>query len=144
MLITRVTFIIPVLLFMLPCTSSGQRISGKVVDSAERAPLPGAWVVVRELRDSSAVAQAITDEQGDFRLDKVPRNQKLRLMIQYTGYRTFDTLFTLTAREWDAGTLALAFGLEAIREIIVEGERPAMTVKRDTVEFTAASFPTRP
>lgn len=119
-------------------------IIGTVVDTTNTA-LPGATVMAMNTRDSSLISFALTDGQGKFEVQRVPKGDVL-LRISYIGYGGKDQLLTFEAnRETrDLATIQLLPESALLDELTVVGERNPIEIKKDTVEFNAASFRTQP
>ena len=98
-------------LLLLSISSLGQgttSVSGKVVDSKEGKPLPGATV-----QQVNGTQTAITDEAGNFKID-VPL--KSRLSISMSGYTTQ----TVTASKNEI-TVAMDISATSMNEVVVIG-----------------------
>ncbi len=75
----KVTIILISLLTMSQLAFSQKSIIGKVIDQTDQKPLIGA--IVQFLSSGSGT---VTDEQGNFELEKVTDNDKI--IIKYLGY----------------------------------------------------------
>ena len=62
-----------------------QRVTGQVVDAADGWPLPGATVYYRDNSDGKYLSKAVTNHDGHFELDFVPKDS---LMVTMLGYKT--------------------------------------------------------
>lgn len=116
------------------------RITGAVVNEAG-APLAAAVVAVLAAgdTDAAAVAQAITSEQGRFRLDGIPLG-RYRLRINYIGYApltTDEVVLTAAAPAADVGSLRLAPEAIALGAIEAAAERAPVVLQADRTVYDA-------
>ncbi|MGN7721544.1 outer membrane beta-barrel protein [Chitinophaga sp. 22620] len=119
------------------------QLRGTVADSASKEFLEMATVAVQDSKDSSLITYTLTDKKGAFRLTGLPGNKSVRLLISYTGYRTYSKILD-TDRPEDLGSIMLATSARELNTVVVEGDRPPIAIRKDTIEFNAAAFKTRP
>jgi len=119
-------------------------IVGTVVDTTE-VGLPGATVMAMNTKDSSLISFALTDGQGKFEMQRVPKGDIL-LRVTYIGYGMKDQILTFAENREnrDLGRVKLLPQSEMIDEMTVTGERNPIKIKKDTIEFNANSFRTQP
>ena len=117
-------------------------ITGVVTDSSGVA-MSGATVVVLTQADSVLTKFAITGGDGDYKLRRVPEGEYI-LQVTFVGYKVHRHNISLAGAVLDAGTIVLEESLEEIGELLVSSEHVPMVVKRDTLEYNAAAFGTRP
>nr|WP_297788963.1 outer membrane beta-barrel protein [uncultured Allomuricauda sp.] len=129
------------------CFSSvfGQEFSvkGKIVDSATGSPIEAATIYAETLRDSSLITYTITNAQGVFSLEGKTAYKKARLAFSSNGYQSQSKEVTLEA-VMQIGTIKMEEQVQQLEGIDLIGERVPITVKKDTLEFNADSFKTRP
>lgn len=118
-------------------------LKGIVADSSSKELLEMATVTVQDNRDSSLITYTLTNKKGEFQLSGIPADKHIRLLISYTGYRTFIKTMG-TDRQADQGTIHLAPSATELNTVVIEGDRPPVSIRKDTIEFNAASFKTRP
>lgn len=118
-------------------------IQGKLYDTLYKETLAEATVTVLHAKDSSVVAFVLANNKGEFQIKDIDTGT-YRLMVTYQGYQPYFKRFTITA-----DSLLIAFGTinmekknTTLDEVIVEG--PPIQVKKDTVEFRASAFRTKP
>lgn len=118
-------------------------LRGTVADSSNKELLEMASVSVQDPKDSSLITYTLTDKKGAFVLNGLPENKAVRLLISYTGYRTY--IRTLGPdRETNLGQILLATAARDLNTVVIEGDRPPVAIRADTIEFNASSFKTRP
>lgn len=119
------------------------QLKGTVADSASKEMLEMATVSVQDPKDSSLITYTLTDNKGVFRLTGLPSNKPVRLLVSYTGYRTFSKVLGADRTD-DAGNIHLATAATELNTVVVEGDRPPIAIRKDTIEFNAAAFKTKP
>lgn len=131
-------------LFLVASAFAQNKVIGTVVDTTN-TPLPSATVLALNTKDSSLISFALTDGQGKFEVERVPKGDVL-LRITFIGYGTLDQILTFEEnRETrDLGVMVLEPESELLDEFVVTGERNPIEIKKDTIEFNAASFRTQP
>lgn len=135
-------------LFCLVLISTGSwaqqfSISGKVVDADTQLPLESATLFVEKVQDSSLVSYTISNQDGNFIIEGSGKMDTLRLVSTFNGYATLSRLVSLDQRKLDLGRLEMEVANNILGEVTVVSERAPVTVKKDTLEFNAASFNTR-
>lgn len=117
------------------------QISGKVVDENE-APLGSATVYLEKVQDSSLVTYTISEKNGQFELKGSSEVEKANLYVSYAGYKPYRKLIDIK-KQLQLGTIEMNILDNELDEVIVEGQRSPVTIKKDTLEFNAGSFTTR-
>ena len=119
-------------------------VHGRIADTTgSRQDLSAASVSILKARDSASVAFTLTDKQGVFSVSGLPPGS-YRLQISFLGYETITRRFSLAApgEGYDFGLVYLQKKSDLLKEVVVE--RPPMQLKKDTVEYSAGSFATKP
>jgi hypothetical protein len=120
-------------------------IRGKIIDSSSRAPLSLATVTVFKAADTALITYRISTPDGEFKVNGLPLNSSCRVVISYSGYDVYRRVFTLTSSEQlDMGTIPMTTSSGTLDEVLVIAERPPVSIRKDTIEFNAASFKTLP
>jgi outer membrane receptor protein involved in Fe transport len=119
-------------------------IQGQVTDSLEH-PLPAATVVLMNPGDSTLVTFSIADSNGRFVLKNAGSGRHI-LKITSLGYNPYDITISPPKQGsvLDLGILKLQAIAKTLQAIEVSGDRPPVIVKKDTIEFNAESFQTKP
>ncbi|MET0635534.1 MAG: outer membrane beta-barrel protein [Chitinophagaceae bacterium] len=125
---------------------SQSTLKGRIIDSLSRQPLGFATVTVFMAKDTILQNYRISTPEGDFKVPALPAEQDLRLIVSFTGYRVYRREFRIRSGEnsFDIGTIELVSDPTSLDEVLVVAERPPVVVRRDTIEFNAASFKTLP
>ena len=111
-------------------------LHGVVVDSAQRVPLIGATVTVASLFDTVTV---ITDRQGAFSIGRI-RDTLVRTRISYIGYRDFSSRVRIGPKGTRMDTVALGTADYQLEAAVVQGERPLMGQRGDTLIYHAEAI----
>ena len=140
-------FLLCLLFLSLGFTAASQRpdysIKGKLTDSSLNEKLADATVSLLSLSDSTVIAYAIADKNGEFVIRDVDTGT-YRLMVSYQGYANYSRRVTITnaKQELDLGTINLDKKSVLLEEVVIEGA--PILIKKDTIEFKASAFKTRP
>lgn len=118
-------------------------VKGKVIDQLTNEPLQSATIYAERQKDSTLVSYTISDQNGEFILEGKSREEKLTIFITYTGLKSIAKSINLAEKEFNFGKLFMEFEEDQLGEVIVKTSRSPITLKRDTLEFNAASFNTR-
>jgi len=138
-------FLLPVFfLFTIFTYAQTFNISGTLVDEIQGSPLESATVFAEKASDSTLITYTISDKKGFFELKGDTGLKSLRVNISYTGYAPFSKEISLNeTRNVDLGTIKMALAAEALDGVLVKASRAPITIKKDTLEFNAASFKTK-
>lgn len=123
--------------------SKTAKVSGTIINVADRLPVDYATVAIRSLKDSTVVGTTNTRKDGSFDVSGLAAGQ-YRLYVAYLGLQSTTRDFTLT----DGAALSLGDitmsndGLD-LKTVEIVGDAPPVVVKKDTVEFNASSFKVR-
>lgn len=121
-------------------------IRGLLKDSAGKQVLSLATVTVFRAADTTIVTYRLSDPGGNFKIPGIPFNVSCRVLVSFSGYRTYRKTFLLTKEnpQLDLGTVFLVLDAKSLEEVTVYAERPPVTVRKDTIEFNASAFKTLP
>ena len=120
-------------------------ISGKITDKDANLPLEAATVYAENPADSILVSYTISEKDGDFILSGNTSAANLNLFISFTGFQLYRQNIDLADNNiHNLGTIRMAEADNTLDEVQLVGARAPITIKRDTLEFNAASFTTRP
>jgi hypothetical protein len=123
----------------------GQKFSirGQVTDTLS-SPLPSSTVMLLNPKDSTLVNFGVTDLKGFFEIKNVNKGEYF-LKITFVGYANYMTRLATPASgtQLDIGRIKMEPLTRQLDEVIVQGEKNPVTVKKDTIEFNAGSFKTK-
>ncbi|MFD2145344.1 carboxypeptidase-like regulatory domain-containing protein [Mucilaginibacter antarcticus] len=132
-------------LSILASTALAQRgsIKGVILDSISKAPIERATIAIFNQKDTSLIAYTLSQKDGSFKLSALPIDISNSVTISIMGYTTFRKALKLKPNvSTDLGPLTLI--ARSLREVVIKGERTPISVKKDTIEFDAEVFKTRP
>jgi hypothetical protein len=117
-------------------------ISGRVKDSTDLSNLPMATISVYKSKDTALVKYQLNDSYGRFKMDGLPIDSNLTLVVTYVGYLPFYKKFKLTNLEKDIiiPNILLIKSSTALKEVVVR--LAPMVMRGDTLEFNADAFKT--
>lgn len=113
-------------------------VAGKVIDKLSKAPVEYANVAFYRLRDSSLVTGGITNEKGEFNIDKVPMGRYFA-EVKFIGYNTLTVeSFGVNPQNIMAnlGELSLDPASENLEAVVVTGQRQMLTHNLDKKVFS--------
>ncbi|MEO9021751.1 MAG: TonB-dependent receptor [Ginsengibacter sp.] len=118
-------------------------VKGIVTDTTHRESMANATISVINRGDSSLVSHTIAHKSGDFLLDHLDAGDYV-LEVSFQGYQTVQKDFSLSAKvlQVDFGKIIMSKESEMLGEVIIQ--QAPITVKGDTVEFSANAFKTIP
>ncbi len=121
--------------------STTVNIGGTVVDSIGQA-LPGATTVLMTLPDSVISSFVFSDKEGAFNLKGIKPGNYL-LQITYVGYLNYYKSLTIRS-DVLLDPLVMLSKNSSINEVVIEGERTPIILKKDTIEYNAEAFKVQP
>ena len=137
--------IVTLLLLAFTTLSFSQSITlkGKVTDP-ENIPLESATVYLTSVKDSSVIDYTITSKNGSWELKTRSTTQPAVLKISFVSFADYKQRLETVTADKDFGTIKLAEKPVNLNEVVIESETPPIRIKKDTLEFNAASFKVRP
>jgi hypothetical protein len=119
-------------------------IQGRVIDK-KSGGLPSASVQLLQLNDSSVVNTTVTDTSGRFILTNIEKAAYI-LKVTFVGYVPYikNIADSSAADTLQLGLITLQPDAISLTEVSVKGQKEAVVVKKDTLEYNASSFRTRP
>lgn len=120
-------------------------IKGIVIDSTSNKPMELVTIGITDLKDSTFVSYTSTTKTGTFLLSNMPSEKPLVIIASHMGYANYIKAVTLKKGETiDLGTIALKTRSNTLSEVVVSGQRQAIVVNKDTIEFNVEAFKVRP
>ncbi|WP_028376501.1 outer membrane beta-barrel protein [Leeuwenhoekiella sp. MAR_2009_132] len=121
------------------------KITGNLKDGEQKTPLEAATVVLETIKDSTVITYTISDRNGGFELKGRTQLEKANLFVTFVGYESYEREIDISkSSNLDLGTVFLDFQVESLGDVIVKSRTPPVIIKKDTLEFNAASFKTKP
>ncbi len=118
-------------------------LKGKLVDSVGKQALKDASITVLEAKDSTLDVFGLAKADGSFIVEKISFGEMI-VMIKFQGYEAYSKKinFSKTNSSVDLGTIYLKLAANDLGEVTVT--QSPITIKKDTVQFNASSFKTKP
>lgn len=118
-------------------------VKGHILDSISKTPIEHATVAIVNTKDTSLISYTITDSKGHFQLSALPLGRPTKMIISYVGYSTIRQNLDFTvAPAKDFGKILMAG--QSLNEVIIQGERSPIVIRKDTIEFNTEAFKARP
>ncbi len=146
MVLLFIFFTLAVQMKAIAQSKSTGAIKGTILDSSIGQPMEAATISVYLVADSSLINYAISDKKGQFQIKALPPGEKLKVIISYHGFESLTKYLLLEAIDplYDLKEIRLSKRYTTLEEIIVTAEVPPVIYKKDTIEFNAGSFRTKP
>jgi len=131
-----------ILLFLSTTSLFAQNfeIYGTLQDE-NKTPIESATVYAESTIDSTMITYTISDKDGKFNLSGNSKQQKANFYVSYTGMNTYKKVIQLK-KITNLNTIILQENNELLNEVVVVADRAPITIKKDTLQFNAASFKT--
>ncbi|MDE2957307.1 MAG: TonB-dependent receptor [Bacteroidota bacterium] len=117
-------------------------VTGTVVDTSGTA-LPQATVVALTRADSVLTKFATSQNNGQFTLRRMTPGAYI-LQITFVGFQTIRHDFDITDGDVAMGVVTMQELTAELDELVVSADHIPFVVKRDTLEYNANAFTTRP
>jgi hypothetical protein len=140
----RIVTLFILFIFTAQFVTAQNKISGKVVDAQNRLPLPDATVTIINPVDSAAIGFAVADKTGLFEIKNLIKGNFV-LGITFTGYSPYTKHLNITQSQFvmDLDTIFMQLDTSLMMGAIIV-QAPPIQVKKDTIEFKASAFKTKP
>ncbi|CAH0231041.1 hypothetical protein SRABI27_02477 [Pedobacter sp. Bi27] len=118
-------------------------INGKIIDGKTNQPIEYVGIILSDKTDSTKKVGVVTNKAGEFSFNAVA-NGDYKIRISALGYNSITKNINLNGKTVNIGTLKLAEDAIALKDVAVSGRYATATVKKDTIEFNADAYKTRP
>ena len=118
-------------------------VKGILIDSLNKQSLKDASIVVLAASDSSLEVFTLAKADGSFIINNAPFGEML-VEVKFQGYEPFSKKITFSAKNSlvDLGKIYLKQAANDLGNVTVS--QSPVQMKKDTVEFTASAFKTKP
>lgn len=123
--------------------SQTYEIRGTLVDEFS-VPLEAATIYAETKNTNNLVSYTISNASGRFVLDLNTKIKGINLYISYIGFKKITQKISLFDSKLDLGEIVMESESEQLLGVDVITDRIPVIVKKDTLEFNADSFKTRP
>ncbi|WP_339609191.1 outer membrane beta-barrel protein [uncultured Planktosalinus sp.] len=141
----RIGFFLFFIIFTLTSHSQVKyfEITGQIVANETGEPLESATVYLERERDSTLNTYTISDRNGNFLLSGKTYEEELSLFVSYVGYAPYKQVIGIDIEKIQLPVpIKLLTDANSLDEVVIRSVAP-ITIKKDTLEFNAASFKTR-
>jgi hypothetical protein len=128
------------LLFSIANAQKTISFKGKIIDASSKIPIESATVYLTSVKDSTIVDYTITNKFGAFEIAVKKSNQPLILKVSFVSYKDVKMEIKDCNTPIDFGVIALDEAIKSLNEVVIKSEIPPIRIKKDTLEFNAASF----
>ena len=119
-------------------------IKGKLIDKETSAPIEEATVYITTVKDSTIIGYTVSDKNGIFKIETKKITVPFFLKTDAVGYQNLKIKEDFCAENKDFGVLPILKKQIELSEVVIKSEAPPVKIKKDTLEFNAASFKVRP
>lgn len=119
-------------------------LKGKIIHSKSKIPIESATVYLSKAKDSTLIDYTITDKNGAFDLKVKKTNEPTFLKISSLGFNDFKKSIESINSDVDFSNIQITESSQFLGEVVIKSEAPPIRIKKDTLEFNAASFKVRP
>lgn len=118
-------------------------LSGTVLDINTQLPIESATVYFSNVKDSTIIEYTSTDKNGFFKILTRKYKAPVLLKIDQKGYQPYIEEQTGLSESKDFSKIYLLSNSYALNEVVIIKDVP-IKIKKDTLEYNAASFKVRP
>jgi hypothetical protein len=145
--LARLLFLTATALICLSVSAVAQSkgtVKGRLTDSTSKESLKSATISLLAREDSSLVSYVLSQDNGSFAFEKVDTGRYL-LHINFQGYENIYKNVTVSSTSLyiEIGTVYMQQEANTLEGVVIKSS-PPITIKKDTVEFNAGSFKTKP
>lgn len=117
---------------------------GKLINKTTNTPIESATIYLTREKDSAVLEYTISNKQGAFEFKVAPQNTSATLKVSFPELETFTKSFETINNDVDFGIIELYKQDTEIETVLIKSDIPPIRIKKDTLEFNAASFKLRP
>ncbi|RFP66504.1 TonB-dependent receptor [Hymenobacter lapidiphilus] len=115
------------------------RVTGTIIDAATKQPVPYATVVLLSPATGKAVDGTSADDNGKFSIPRL-RAGTYTVQVSFIGYKNFEkpgVVITDAGNAVNLGSLSIESTAQALKEVVVEGQRALIEEKVDRTVYNA-------
>ena len=138
------TFLLATTLMILTANVFAEEdVVGVIESNDTRKPLIGVTVKLTNAKDSTQVKGAITNKDGEFEIEDVPKGV-WRFRASFVGYHPDERVLFVRNDEVNVGKVVLVADTVTLRTVEVEEKFYGVDMNGDTTEFDANAFKVSP
>ena len=137
------TLVISLLISSFLLSQTTGTIKGKLIDSLSKQSLKDASITVLDAKDSTLEVFTLARPDGSFSLINIPLSEMI-VQVTFLGYEQYSkrVKFSKTNMTVDMGNVFMKPASKDLGNVTVT--QSAIQMKKDTIEFTASAFKTKP
>lgn len=140
----KVLFIILSVFSLQAFAQNSIKFKGKIIEEKTKLPMQAVTVYVSVAKDSSLIDYTITDKNGDFSFNLKKSDNPIWLKASMASFEDYKVTLNSISESKDFGVITMKDQAKMLGEIVIKSEAPPIRIKKDTLEFNAASFKVRP
>jgi len=121
-------------------TPNTLKVKGVIIDTITKAPLSYVTVALWDVKTHTPVKSTLAKDDGSFELI-APKGKPYNLVLAFIGYTTKTIMLKDTAGVIDAGKIALAKSLKALKEVAISAQRPIIKQEVDRLVYDVQADP---
>lgn len=137
------TFLFAILCVLSTKAFAQQTVTGKIIDGKTNQPIEYAGVILSAKADSTKKIGAVSNTAGEFVFSSVAAGE-YKIKISVVGYNSIIRNVSVAGKSLDLGAIRLEEDAISLKDVAVTGRLATATVKKDTIEFNADAYKTRP
>ncbi|RYD57836.1 MAG: hypothetical protein EOP56_06050 [Sphingobacteriales bacterium] len=130
-------------LFLLPLCLSAQHIVKGSVSDTTGDPIPYTTVSLLKPEDSTLEFFGIVNSEGNFEIKDVAAG-KYVMQAAFMGFKTYYRKLDIPGADGNVGRIVLRSISKELAEVEITTEKVPLMIKKDTIEYNAGAFKTRP
>lgn len=115
--------------FFKLCAQEKYTVKGLVKDDLEQV-LPDATVILRAKQDSTLVAGGISDSEGKYSLERIPKGNYF-LEVSFVGFKNENRNVIVTNSDIELNPIVLSAGATELEGIVIKAKKPTIVRKPD-------------
>ena len=133
-------FLFLITFFSITSFSQDQQNITGICISIEEEKISNANVILKDVSSNVILCYTSTNEEGFFIAKFKSTQPEVLLSISALGYRTFEKKISTPIIHSSLGTITLQKDINELKEIIIESEKKAITIKGDTTIYNVKKF----
>jgi len=119
-------------------------LKGTLIDSVSKQSMKDASITLLDAADSTLELFVLATAGGEFEIKNISFGSFI-VQIDFQGYKSYSKSITFSKEKpsIEMGTIYMQPQANDLNEVIVQSARP-IVIKKDTVEYNAGSFKTKP
>ena len=139
----KINILSAIILLSYATCAQGFKLDGAVIDAEDHTTMPGAYIKLSYLADSTNSTGTQTDSAGRFAFSNLPSAGYL-LQIQYIGYKTVQLRPKLNGADKHLGNILLVKTPSTFKDVQIVAKEQRVVQKADTSEYNANAFKVNP